>query len=364
MSEVTALFQREAGSCTPSGAVLSPHVEEQHRAIIVIGNLQILRAFAATGVVFLHSNAAVFGVHTEFHGVALFFVLSGYLMCRISNRSAVEFVRDRFWRIVPVYWMATAIMLTTFGMWTYWPAAHIFMSFLFLPHQAPSGLHPVLGVGWTLNFEVYFYTVFALSIFIAKKHAPALAASTIAFVFFATPLVTESEALRFYYGGKSVWFFVAGIGIWYLTEAMARWGVRRNLPKLTLPVALAVYAAASVVSGALWASPEQAFYAAIVLAPSLFLTAVLAAQSGADLKPSFLILLGNASYGCYLLHTILIELMRHRGVAIDGGLSVTLYILLASWTIAILWYLFVERLLAAVIRSRRTRALSPALHSG
>lgn len=85
----------------------------------VIGNIQILRAFAASGVVILHSHATIFGVHTSFHGSALFFVTSGHLLSRIGDRSAAAFAVNRFWRIAPSYWLATALLLTLFNMWNY-----------------------------------------------------------------------------------------------------------------------------------------------------------------------------------------------------------------------------------------------------
>ena len=37
------------------------------------------------------------------------------------------------------------------------------LSFLFIPYPRPSGeMSPVYGVGWTLNYEMFFYAVFAL----------------------------------------------------------------------------------------------------------------------------------------------------------------------------------------------------------
>jgi exopolysaccharide production protein ExoZ len=304
-----------------------------------------MRAFAASGVVFLHSNATVFGIHTEFHGVALFFVLSGYLMCRIRNRSARNFLADRFWRIVPAYWAATALMLWTFNMWTHWPFYHVALSYLFIPHQAPSGLHPVLGVGWTLNFEVYFYVLFGVAIYLNKRFAPLIAAAMVAFFYVMVPLITDSEALRFYYAGSTVWYFVAGIAIYYLDSFVGRLKLKIQLPYWTFPACLALFVVLTIVAALGMSYPMNGSTLAMILPPALFLTGVLAARFGADLKAPFLILLGNASYGCYLLHTIFIELMRHRGIAIDGSIIKTGAILIASWTLAMLWHLTFEKLM-------------------
>ena len=174
----------------------------------MIGNLQILRAFAASGVVIYHSKAYIFGVHTEFYGVALFFVLSGYLMCKICNRSALNFAMSRFWRIVPSYWLAMVLMLQCLHMWTYWPIEHTLLSFLFIPHNSPAGLEPVLGVGWTLNLEVYFYTIFTFAILVNKKYAPVISGVVIFAISYGLPLITQNKVVLYYYAHDYVKFFV------------------------------------------------------------------------------------------------------------------------------------------------------------
>lgn len=301
----------------------------------MIGNLQLLRAFAASGVVIWHSHASIFGIHTMFHGVALFFVLSGYLMCKISNRSALEFARDRFWRIVPNYWLAMGLVLSLFNMWTYWPVDHAVLSAVFIPHESTSGFYPVLGVGWTLNLEMYFYSVFALSILIFQRRAPVIAGLVILGLSVGLPYATENKALLFYYSHDEVKYFVFGIVIWYVSEWIRAKDLRVFLPSWTLPVALAAYALL-VLFGA---SP-------IIIVPALFLTAVFAAGFGADLKPRIVMLMGDASYACYLLHTILIEFLRHKGVATSGTVLFTAGVLAGSWTIAILWHIYVEKLIS------------------
>jgi exopolysaccharide production protein ExoZ len=145
----------------------------------MIGNLQILRLFAASGVVLYHTTFNFWGIHTEFFGVALFFVLSGYLMCKVNNRKGLEFATERFWRIVPNYWLAMVALLTFFKTWKRWPIEHTIQSFLFIPHDSIVGMHPVLGVGWTLNMEVYFYLIFTLAILIHQRFAPIIASVAI-----------------------------------------------------------------------------------------------------------------------------------------------------------------------------------------
>src|SRR5262249_52353737 len=67
----------------------------------VIGNLQLLRGIAAIGVVFYHTDYRLAGnVHTDLRGVETFFVISGFIMCYISQNDPKWFFWKRVLRIV------------------------------------------------------------------------------------------------------------------------------------------------------------------------------------------------------------------------------------------------------------------------
>ena len=100
-------------------------------------------------------------------GVDLFFVISGFIMYH-TNRdrfgrggAPTDFFVRRLIRIVPLYWLCTlAVVLLHFGglyankVITWFSLGS---SLLFLPDP-----NIVLGVGWTLNYEMYFYSIFAI----------------------------------------------------------------------------------------------------------------------------------------------------------------------------------------------------------
>lgn len=303
----------------------------------MIGNLQILRTFAATGVIIYHCKANIFGIHTELYGVSLFFVLSGFLMCKVSNRTAFDFLKNRTLRIVPNYWLGMILLLALFNMWTYWPAEHIYLSALFIPHSAPSGLHPLLGVGWTLNLEMYFYTIFAVSIFINKRYAPLITSLIILAIKFGLPYFTKNIPLLFYYTNPSVFFFLVGIAFWYLTEWIKLKKLNFLISKKIVPLSLALYVVSVLM-----------FEAEFISVPMLFFMLIFASMYGADIKSSSVVLLGNASYACYLLHTIFIEFLRHKGIQTSGTILYTTIIVFSSWTIAVLWFLYVESLITKI----------------
>lgn len=153
-----------------------------------IASVQMLRFLAAFAVlighveIFTYHTGQYLGVtlyrppligHTAF-GVDLFFAISGFVMIISSERlfgsadARRSFLLRRLLRIVPLYWLALAFMVL-WG-WRFGPAADAATAasgFAFLPHAsniAHGRMVPPLEVGWTLNYEMLFYALFALSI--------------------------------------------------------------------------------------------------------------------------------------------------------------------------------------------------------
>jgi exopolysaccharide production protein ExoZ len=109
-------------------------------------------------------------------GVDIFFVISGFVMT-VSSQSLISlphgmsiFLKRRVERIVPLYWIATTlkIVLVTISpgiainaIGSSW---HIISSYLFLPTLNAAVPHPVLSAGWTLNYEMLFYLLFAIAL--------------------------------------------------------------------------------------------------------------------------------------------------------------------------------------------------------
>lgn len=144
--------------------------------------VQALRGIAACGVVACHMVAyetkylagpavmpavSLYGMA----GVDLYFVLSGFIittMCvgRFGRRGeARRFLKRRFLRIYPTYWVWCAAVLAVFlvqpGMVN---SSHgrpdVLRSVLLLPQQNL----PLILVGWTLVYEVFFYLLFAAAL--------------------------------------------------------------------------------------------------------------------------------------------------------------------------------------------------------
>jgi exopolysaccharide production protein ExoZ len=141
-------------------------------------SLQILRFVAAFSVVLFHlgsgiavelgSSDNVFDFGTV--GVDIFFVLSGFIISYTARpeRGIGYFAIRRFARVVPLYWLLT---LSVIAIVTIKPSLlnsttvtydAVVKSFLFIPYEKSSGaVQPLLFLGWTLCYEMFFYVIYA-----------------------------------------------------------------------------------------------------------------------------------------------------------------------------------------------------------
>jgi exopolysaccharide production protein ExoZ len=167
-----------------STRVVLPAIVAVERERVI--SIQILRALAVFGVGLAHLTVSfdyVFDAKRYIPnffignaGVDLFFVISGFIIVYASDRlfgqpgARREFLLRRLIRIAPLYWLATAAQILIFLLVGSDPhddpsLSHLLSSLFFLPFPRQDGaIVPVLGVGWTLNFEMLFYFVFTFAV--------------------------------------------------------------------------------------------------------------------------------------------------------------------------------------------------------
>jgi len=139
-------------------------------------SIQFLRFVAAFAVVLSHSEfisgvywpkdttaSYMFGFGHV--GVHIFFVISGFVMvystfARSSEGIPVsDFLWRRFVRIFPIYWIYAAVYV---GFGHQIGMADAVGSLLLLPRYSSL----IIGQGWTLSFELYFYICFTCTIWL------------------------------------------------------------------------------------------------------------------------------------------------------------------------------------------------------
>ncbi|NBO18388.1 MAG: acyltransferase [Proteobacteria bacterium] len=134
-------------------------------------SIQVLRAVAASMVVLFHLEVLRIGSA----GVDIFFIISGFIMGSIGLRDApVSFLKKRIIRLVPLYWMVTLLMCGAslkpglFDRFTFTGEA-LAKSLLFVPYYNAEGyIWPLVVPGWTLNYEMFFYALFAIGLALGR----------------------------------------------------------------------------------------------------------------------------------------------------------------------------------------------------
>jgi peptidoglycan/LPS O-acetylase OafA/YrhL len=111
-------------------------------------------------------------------GIDLFFVMSGFTLMYGARPAdnPLMFMARRLARIVPLYWVLTfawvgaALLRPTWFPATDTSGDAILASLFFFPHYDLLGrTHPPLFVGWTLNYLVFLYVVFSLSLWLSPR---------------------------------------------------------------------------------------------------------------------------------------------------------------------------------------------------
>lgn len=335
----------------------------------MIYNLQMLRAFAAMSVVYLHvvSDAGLnLGIGAGNFGVDLFFVISGFTMAYVGHMPAGQFLLRRCIRILPLYWLATlgtfliAWIAPTLIQSASASVPHLLHSLVFLPYPNKLGdLQPTLALGWTLNYEMYFYSLFAFSLVFTIRFAPVVASALIVLTATVIRLVgAENKAMAFY-ADPIVYEFCFGVIVYYIVETVSKirtlsthsTRARRGLLLASTLAAICLPLQERLIQAdrTLWAG---------VPASILILSLVLLEKHyGVAATDKRVVLLGDSSYVLYLLHPYIlygaIRLMLNPStMGVPALASWIVALVLAASLAAVGVHVVLERPILAYLRGR------------
>ncbi|MDD4914429.1 MAG: acyltransferase [Methylococcales bacterium] len=350
-----------------------------------IDSLQAIRGFAATGVMLAHgssmlderlgylflNNLSMVGAS----GVDVFFVLSGFIILYTSSSGQTtfgNFLKRRFIRIYPIYWIVTAMLIIQYQLAPTLAQAHkgelpvVLGSITLFPQPKY-----VVGVAWTLTYEVLFYLVFALTYFKSPRlfaYAAGIWAVLILLVYgldlkigiYALDALSNPIILEFLFGcilayvfkrfpdfRHSRWFFWSGLMLLLLM-----WGL--------------YYQNKTSIGDAFFDEMARVYYFGIPAACLIFGALYL---SGA--VPRVLVFLGDASYSLYLIHGTILSLLLKLVFKFNlqdsfAGFAGALALFAGTLLISGLFYRLLEkRLLGRLNRLFVTnRAPKPVIETG
>jgi exopolysaccharide production protein ExoZ len=330
-----------------------------------LSSIQVLRFVAALAVCIHHAHtaAAVHGLmlpapdivtrmtDVGAAGVHIFFVISGFIMVytvygKPSPDGRATFIAKRGLRIFPIYWVVCVLYLgaASLGFLTFsFGPDGLIASLLLLPGSSSL----IVGPGWTLTYELYFYLCFG-AVMVARRTT----ALVILSLFFGISIVLgklldpSNAALKVVTSHLLVEFVVGGaIGMLYLSSHT----VPRRLALASILVAVAGFAASvSAIEGIptalIWGGPSALLIVGLVMLE----------KSGG--MPSWfrqLAWLGNSSYLLYLIHTLVfdvtLKLLRNGGASAELGWIWIALVVAMSVLIAIVMHQRIEAPLNAVL---------------
>jgi len=116
------------------------------------------------GPKWLHFNAAIAST-----GMAIFFILSGFLITRvlIVNNNLKHFIVRRFARIIPLSWLVLVVFLLFNNATAHQYVANLF----FYANWPPMAFMRGIGHFWSLCVEMQFYVFIAILVALFKKKA-------------------------------------------------------------------------------------------------------------------------------------------------------------------------------------------------
>lgn len=296
---------------------------------MVINNIQVLRAAAALMVVFVHVDKllAKLGVLPfGYGGVDIFFVISGFIMVYTTTQrrtSAWSFFANRLARIAPIYWSITILVfcvaLVAPGLLqaTKVDWIELSKSLAFIPFVKSNGLvAPVLFVGWTLNYEMFFYAIFSVGLLLPTRIG-ALSVIGVLLALTAAHDMTSNVIGQFYTAPIMLEFgFGMIVGLLYPHFH----AVGAGLKWLCLAaMALATYAVIVL--------PTVAGHVPVcgLAAMALVTCAIVLERSHWRITNRFVLLLGDASYSVYLTHPFVTQISQR----VTAGLTHPGFVMMA-----------------------------------
>jgi peptidoglycan/LPS O-acetylase OafA/YrhL len=293
-----------------------------------IKSIQILRAIAAIMVAYLHSTgrgAVNLLPSSGGFGVDIFFIISGFVIASIASKETDYFFIKRLIRLVPLYIIATLIMVLACIVFpekinhavANFPA--FIKSILFIPYKIetkiePSG--PILGQGWTLNYEMFFYIIMAVCIVIIrnKKYTGIYCASITGVIFISLNIIDSNIFILKYYQDSLFPEFIYSIILFYIYQYLKGRNkeyimIRNNLFNVILFSLIGIICFVYMVGDNIynWHSiNNRNIYWGIPSLVLVFAFLNLEKQIKVNWLIKLVIKIGEASYVLYLFHTFMI----------------------------------------------------------
>jgi exopolysaccharide production protein ExoZ len=332
-----------------------------------IVSLQILRFFAAAMVATLHTRILYSTVNGHgggggFYnflmigdsGIDIFFVLSGFVIMitgPLANRrpTATQFFWQRWRRVVPIYFLISVIVILAALRRAPVDESRIVATFIFWPYAKGIPVYPYLDPGWTLCFEMAFYSAVSFVLIGGKLKRNIVLISVLLIGFIAT-------------GRLNVLFFEFGLGVALALnrDFVSRLGAGKGGFLLVLGIGVLIAQTLRGLEGiddplrlmagqnTAWHVMTFGFPAALIVAGCLALEPLAKGRLA-----GLLAALGDASYSIYLVNEVAEDLSVKifRWAHLGGNILLTTSIGLAvAVLLGVTIYRFIEKPMLNILK--------------
>ncbi|WP_333602796.1 acyltransferase [Atlantibacter hermannii] len=333
-------------------------------ALEKLGSLQVMRGIAALFVVMFHYNGFLItgsdfaGLYNSLFskgiiGVDIFFVISGFIMIYTTHHkkyglvTAKTFLINRLFRILPVYYFGLITAFAVGGAMSlfHYPEkmVNLVSAITFTVYRSDIAPHYIddgglYNIRWTLNYELYFYTAFAVCLCFRFRVIALLTWGLLAVVIvpmlggFAPTLGMHG------YPWHNPWYgfltnpiileFLIGAFFAYLYIALKEWAKVQKVKLLFMlsSLIMIIYFAVRLYSGVLCAMYIPTTLAIGFLIFSLSMADALLCKY----IPKSLEILGDISFSLYLLHSLVgIFIFKKLGKLYESDIYRILVVILA-----------------------------------
>ena len=312
----------------------------------IIYNVQALRALAAVGVLLDHLpdmlirlGPASLILTAGRSGVDIFFVISGFVMSLICHQGKItprQFLIDRWSRVAPLYWLATLLVFALAALAprlmqaTVASPVDFLDSLLFIPTTKSDGtIRPMLFVGWTINYEMFFYTLFAIAKRITStvRVAEDIVIITLSALVASGAVYTFRNTALFFFSSPIVLEFALGILVARIYALKATLGQVRSFSLLLGGLFwMAIEPLLPVIEGKGFQESAQHSWSIGLAAAAILLGALSLEKRRLVVRNRFIHTLGASSYALYLIHPFVIR----AGARLSSSIDDTFHIWIAT----------------------------------
>lgn len=325
---------------------------DDHLVSSKIDSLQYLRAFAAIWVLFTHVLQRLEmkprGVSFSGQwGVDIFFLLSGFIIYFTTKEECnwKPFAIKRIFRIYPAYLVCLfvcccySISYNNGGGYSW---LSIFQNVFMIPFSEPVGYHSlIVGQAWSTCYELYFYAIFTIILFLGWKKKWLLPSILVLFVIGATVnFLYQPVGICGYFfslfGKQHILFFCEGIFIAEFLNLLESVRMRKGLFFSLFAVLFVAYL--------YFLCNSYNFFISIILSPVFFCAVYLMNRylSRQTLAHRVMVYLGDISFSIYLIHSVLIYFLL-RQCHITNFALLLICTLATTLLFSALCYRFVEQ---------------------